>query len=111
MKETDATRVDQRYVVEKHVGWGFAAHLEPGAWYVMADQEGDESFHDDWWESLAIDQDIESQLNAVEQQAEMLASSSSSSLGTHMPELRAMCEEQQHTCLLYTSELPTICSV
>ena len=97
MKETDATRVDQRYVVEKHVGWGFAAHLEPGAWYVMADQEGDESFHDDWWESLAIDQDIESQLNAVEQQAEMLASSSSSSLGTHMPELRAMCEEQQHT--------------
>ena len=97
MKETDATRVDQRYVVEKHVGWGFAAHLEPGAWYVMADQEGDESFHDDWWESLAIDQDIESQLNAVEQQAEMLASSSSSSLGTHMPELRAMYEEQQHT--------------
>ena len=50
MKETDATRVDQRYVVEKHVGWGFAAHLLPGAWYVMADQEGDESFHDDWWE-------------------------------------------------------------
>mgnify|MGYP001761977856 FL=1 len=97
MKETDATRVDQRYVVEKHVGWGFAAHLEPGAWYVMADQEGDESFHDDWWESLAIDQDIESQLNAVEQQAEVLPSSSTMSLGTHMPELRATYEEQQHT--------------
>ena len=97
MRETDATRVDQRYAVEKHVDWCFAAHLEPGAWYVMADQEGDESFHDDWWESLAIDQDIESQLNAVEQQAEVLPSSSTSSLGSHTQELRAMYEEQQHT--------------
>lgn len=35
----------------------------------MSEDEGDDCFHDEWWESLAIDQLMDSQLLAVEQEA------------------------------------------
>ena len=35
----------------------------------MSEDEGDDYFHDEWWESLAIDQLMDSQLLAVEQEA------------------------------------------
>lgn len=75
----------------------FTTHVEPGAWCGMTDEEADESFHDDWWESLAIDHDMDSQLNAVERQADVLPSSCASSVGNHMQELRTLYEEQKRT--------------
>ena len=35
----------------------------------MSEDEGDDCFHDEWWESLAIVQLMDSQLLAVEQEA------------------------------------------
>ena len=54
----------------------------------------DESFHDDWWDSLAIDQVTESQLQAAEN---AVPSSSSQALPASLPisvsELQAQLHE------------------
>lgn len=68
----------------------------------MADDDVDEAYQDDWWDSLAIDHVMESQLNAVEQQAEPSSSSgangnTNATLRTQMQDLLVQYEDQKAT--------------